>query len=379
MPPVGPILVLHLATFAFFFAYGLSVPALPLYLKALGLGPEWIGWAVALMPLAGLLLRPFGGWAADAWSRKGPALLGLLFSALAGFFYLGNLPAVLFGRFLQGAGMALFAPSTLAMTSDLAPKDTLGRVMGTRNLLIGLGVMLGTALGGFLVDLAGPRAVFLLLALVQLPWFWPLSALPETLKSPKPVRWWQGFLKALGIAGVRAATWANAGFAMAFSVLQAFYPLFLVRQGYSASWVGAFFAFYGLVSVAARYPAGVLVDRKNPYRVAAVGFFLTALGLFLLWAFPTPPLALLAGVLMGVGSGLYLPANIVAVTKATPKELRGSAFSLFTASWDAGGLFGPPLAGILVRHFGESAIFPLAAALALFTALTYLRLARRVL
>ena len=107
---------------------------------------------------------------------------------------------------------------------------------------------------------------------------------------------------------------------------------------------------------------------------AAVGFGVSGLPPYI-----HAPLALLAGVLMGTGSGLYLPANIVAVTKATPKELRGSAFSLFTASWDAGGLLGPPLAGILVRHYGEPAIFPLAAGLALFTTLSYLRLARRVL
>ena len=58
---MGAILVLHLATFFFFLAYGLTVPTLPVYLKALGLDPGWIGWAVALMPLAGLLLRPWGG------------------------------------------------------------------------------------------------------------------------------------------------------------------------------------------------------------------------------------------------------------------------------------------------------------------------------
>jgi len=376
---VSPILRLHLATFFFFLAYGLTVPVLPLHLKRLGLAPEWIGWAVALMPLAGLLLRPWGGWAADAWSRKGPALLGLSASTLSGVFYLGPLPLVLAGRFLQGVGMALFAPSTLAQTSDLAPKDAVGRVMGTRNLLIGLGVMLGTAAGGALLDLAGPRGVFLLLVLVQAPWIPLLLGLPETLERPQAGRWWQGFAAALGIAGVRAATWANTGFAAVFSVLQAFYPLFLVHHGLPASWVGAFFGYYSLVSVLARLPAGILVDRKNPYRVALFGFLAATAGIFLLWLWPLPLPAFFGGTLMGLGAGVYLPANIVAVTKATPPQLRGSAFSLFTASWDAGGLLGPPVAGLLVGRLGEGAIFPLAFAGAVLTTLVYLRIARRVL
>ncbi len=372
-----PVLALHLITFFFFLAYGLTIPVLPLYLKALGLKSQAIGAAVALMPLAGLFLRPWGGHAADAWSRKKPAAIGLLLGSLAGFFYLGPLPLVLAGRLLQGAGMALFAPSTLAHTSDLAPRDALGRIMGTRNLLIGLGVMLGTALGGFLVDRAGPPAVFWLIALVQVPWAPLLWRLPEDLAAPAAGRWWEGFLRALGLAGVRAATVANTGFATVFSTLQAFYPIFLVHRGYPASWVGGFFAYYSLVSVLARLPAGVLVDRFDSAKVAVYGFFAATLGFFLLWFWPTPWPAFLAGTLMGAGAGVYLPANIVTVTRATPPGLRGAAFSLFTASWDAGGLLGPPLAGVLVGAAGDAAIFPLAALGALFTTLAYLALNRK--
>ncbi len=371
MPPV---LALHLVTFFFFLAYGLALPVLPLYLKALGLGSQAIGLAVALMPLAGLLLRPWGGHAADAWSRKKPAAIGLLASALAGLCYLGRLPLVLVGRLFQGAGMALFAPSTLAHTSDLAPREALGRVMGTRNLLIGLGVMLGTALGGFLVDRFGPRPVFLLILLVQLPWLPLLLSLPEGLEAPAGGRWWEGFLRALAIADVRAATVANAGFATVFATLQAFYPIYLVHRGFPASWVGGFFAYYSLISVFARMPAGALVDRYDSARVAVYGFAAASAGFFLLWLFPTPWPAFLGGTLMGAGAGVYLPANIVTVTRATPPGLRGAAFSLFTASWDAGGLVGPPLAGVLVATAGDAALFPFAALGALLTTLAYLAL-----
>ncbi len=374
---MSPVAFLHLVTFFFFLAYGLTIPSLPLYLESLGLKPAWIGWAVSLMPLAGLLLRPFGGWATDAWSRRLPALLGLVASAAAGFFYLGPLAAVLIGRFLQGVGIALFAPSTLALTSDLADEEVVGRVMGTRNLLIGLGVMLGTALGGTLLDLGGPKAVFLLVFLVQLPWLIPMAKTPETLIDPKPRRWWEGFVEVFALAPLRASTWANAGFAAVFSILQAFYPLFLIRNGYPASWVGGFLGYYSLVSVLARLPAGMLADKKDPARVALFGFVVATLGFFLLWAFPLPLVAFAGGTLMGLGAGFYLPANIVVVTKAVPFRLRGSAFSLFTASWDAGGLLGPPLAGMVIGLTGVSAIFPLAALGALLTTVGYVLLLPR--
>lgn len=64
--------LLHVVTFFYFLALGLTTPILPLYLDKMGIGPVWIGWAIALMPLAGIVLRPITGWASDAWSRKWP-------------------------------------------------------------------------------------------------------------------------------------------------------------------------------------------------------------------------------------------------------------------------------------------------------------------
>jgi len=368
---------IHLATFSFFLAYGLTVPTLPLYLKSQGIGPAWVGWVVALMPLAGLLLRPFGGWAADGWSRKKPGLIGLGLGALAGLFYLGPLPLVLIGRFLQGSAIALFAPSSLALTSDLVPENLIGRVMGTRNLLLGIGVMSGTALGGFIVDFYGFAVVWLLVLFVQLVWlpvYW--RGVPETLKTPSRRPWWANFGSVLSDRLIMAPTLANAGFAAVFATLQTFYPLVLTEAGYRAAWVGAFLAFYSLTSVIFRIPGGYLSDRFEAGWVALAGFCSTTFGLLLLWFFPLPPLAFVAGFFMGAGAGLYLPANIVAVTRAARPELRGSAFSLFTASWDLGGLIGPPLGSVVAARLGLGAIFPVIAAGGLITVAIYVWMRR---
>ncbi|AEB12847.1 major facilitator superfamily MFS_1 [Marinithermus hydrothermalis DSM 14884] len=366
--------MVHVATYFFFLAYGLTLPVLPLYLHALGVAPGWVGWVVALMPLAGILLRPWGGWAADGWSRKWPTVIGMALGSAAGVFYLGPFGAVLFGRFLQGAAMALFAPSSLAITSDLAPEGRVGTVMGTRNLLIGLGVMSGSALGGVLADGLGFSGVFLAVVGVQAVFVPVLLRLSETLTRPVRRRWWEGFAQVVRIRPILAATVANMGFAAVFALIQTFYPLLLAEAGYSAAWVGAFLGFYSLVSVLFRLPAGRLADRVAAGRVALWGFVGASVGLGVLWAFPVPPWAFAAALVMGAGAGFYLPANIVAVTKAAPLELRGSAFSLFTASWDLGGLIGPPLGGVLVAGFGVGVVLPLAVLLALGVTLLYVRL-----
>lgn len=362
---------LHLITFFFFFALGLTIPVLPLYLDALGVGPAWIGWAVGLMPLAGIVLRPWGGWASDVWSRKWPMIIGLAVSGLAGLFYLGALPLVLLGRTLQGVGIALFAPTSLAVTSDLAPEERLGGIMATRNLLVGVGLMAGSGSGGVLLDLWGYAGVFWLVAAVQIMLLPALFWSPETLERAQPQPWWRGYARALSMSAIVAATLGSMGFAAALAIIQAYYPLILASTGFSASLVGAYFGFYGLVSVLFRLPAGWLIGRFGAGQVALWGFALALVGAWLLWALPLPPAAFVAAALLGAGSGFYLPANLVAVSQAAPKEIRGSAFGLFTMSWDLGGLAGPVMGGAVAAVYGYAAVLPLAAILAVAVVVGY--------
>lgn len=366
--------LLHVVTFFYFLALGLTTPILPLYLDAQGIGPAWIGWAIALMPLAGIVLRPVTGWASDAWSRKWPMVIGLVIGALAGLAYLGPLSLILFGRVLQGISIALFAPSSLAITSDLVAPKQLGSVMATRNLLVGIGVMIGSGIAGLLVEGLGFGGLFWTVVAVQLAFVPLLLLTPETLETPSHRSWWGGYVAALRILPILAASMSNLGLAAAVAVIQAYYPLILSEAGYSAFLIGLFFGFYGLVSVVFRLPAGWLIERFSAERVALWGFLLATGGSLLLWLGPLPPLAFVAGALLGGGSGFYLPANLVAVSRAAPKALRGSAFSLYTVTWDIGGLVGPVAAGIAVGSLGLSGILPLAACLMVGVVIGYLRL-----
>lgn len=347
----------HLVTLFSFIALGLTIPVLPLYLQqGFGMGEAWIGWAIALMPLAAVLLRPWGGWASDGWSRKWPMIAGLLVMGIAGLFYLGSLPMVLLGRVLHGAGIALFAPVSLAVTSDLAPEDKLGSVMATRNLIVGIGVMIGSGLGGIVVDQFGFAAVFWIVTVMQLGALPFLLKVPETLDEPVRRSWWQGYSEVLNIKPIMAATIANLGFAAVVSTIQAYYPLILDEAGFRAAFVGFFFGFQGFVSILFRLPVGWLAGRFGADRVALWGFTVAALGYFALWIVPLPPLVFIAGLFLGAGAGLYLPANLVVVSQHTPKAIRGSAFSLYTVSWDFGGLIGPIMGGVVAGIYGSSAL-----------------------
>ncbi len=370
--------LLHVVTFFFFFSFGIVIPVLPVYLTDnYGVPLGWVGWVVGLLPFAGILLRPWTGWLSDGWSRKWPTIIGLVISGLAGLAYFGSLPLLLVGRLLQGVGIALFAPSGLALTSDLTPENKLTAVMSTRNLLVGIGVMAGTAAGGWLAEAVGIWLVFTLVVVSQLVFAPLLLWLPETLVKRKVSSWWSGYAVVVRIKEVMAATVGNMGFAAVYGILQAFYPIILVNAGFSLALVGQFFAFYGLVSVIFRIPAGILAHRYGASQVALWGYGLGILGLLALSVAPLPPVAFAAAALMGMGSGFYLPCNLVVVGQFSPRDVRGSAFSMFTMSWDLGGVIGPVIGSLVAITLGPWTVLPSAALIAATIVLAYVMILGR--
>ena len=365
--------LLHLTTMGFFYAFGVVIPVLPVHLsKAFGIELAWVGWIIALMPLAGMLLRPWSGWLTDAWSRKWPVIIGLGLSSLAGLLYFGNFPSLVLGRLVQGLGIALFAPSALAFTSDLAPPEKLSAIMSTRNLLVGSGVMLGTASGGWIADSYGVGAAFSMVIITQLIFVPFIMRLPETLNQRVKQAWWQGYKVVIAIRSILANSIGNMGFAAVFSVLQAFYPLILVDAGYSLTLVGTFFGSYSLTSIISRIPAGYLIKRFGAHPVSLWGYCISIVGLVIFSLFTVPPISFLAVTIMGLGSGMYLPANLVAVSESAPKEVRGSAFSFFTLSWDVGGIIGPGLGSVVASLLGINAVIAFSTVFATMIVICYI-------
>ena len=363
----------HISSFFFFFAFGLIIPVLPIHLtEAFGIDISWVGWVVALMPFAGILIRPWSGWLADAWSRKWLVFIGLALSTVAGILYFGNFPMLLVGRVFQGLGIAFFAPAAIAMTSDFAPPSRLTEAMSTRSLLLGLGVMLGTAFGGLIGDTLGVKAVFLIITLSQAIFLPLILGVPETLLEPVRQAWWKGYARALKYKKLVAATVGNMGFAAVYAVLQAFYPLILDDAGFSLKVIGVFFGTYSLFSVIFRIFASPLCKRYGAEYVSLGGFLIAIVGLLGLSITVLPPYSFVCAAIMGIGSGFFLPSNLVSVSESAPKEIRGSAFSLFTLSWDVGGVIGPVIGSLIVIFAKPDATLVLAVVMAFFVILAFI-------
>lgn len=72
-----------------------------------------------------------------------------------------NLPVLIAGRALQGAGAACMMALTTAFVGEAVPANRTGRVMGLLGTMSAVGTALGPSLGGVLIAAFGWRAIFL--------------------------------------------------------------------------------------------------------------------------------------------------------------------------------------------------------------------------
>lgn len=138
-----------------------ALPALQASLHADGSALQWVVEAYALF-LAALLL--VGGSLGDRFGRKRCFLAGvLLFAAASGACgAAGTIHQLVAARAVQGIGAALLVPGSLALISASFPAETRGAAIGTWSGFTAITAAIGPLLGGWLVQHASWRWVFLL-------------------------------------------------------------------------------------------------------------------------------------------------------------------------------------------------------------------------
>ncbi|MCP4083716.1 MAG: MFS transporter [Actinomycetia bacterium] len=342
--------------------FGIVIPILPLYVEDFGVGPATVGALVAVYSLAQGIMAPVMGRVSDRVGRKPVLLVSLVGSAIGSLLTgLAGSVAVLFAaRILDGASGASISVAQAAVT-DLAEPEDRPRLLGLLGAAIGLGFVLGPALGA-LGALVSTRTPFYLAAGLAL-----LNAgaaayrLPET-HPPGSARVVDE-LEPVDVPGVRKAvapllivaflgTSAFSGFEATFSLLAD------RRFGLSPSGVAVVFVAIGLVlSMVQGGLVGPTTKRIGVSRTLLFGLATVAAGLVLLaveggWATTIPALGLLV-----VGQGLASPALSVRVGDVAGRARRGVVYGWQQASSAGARAVGPLLAGALFEWSGPSSTY----------------------
>jgi EmrB/QacA subfamily drug resistance transporter len=138
--------------------------ALPAIANDLHASPSTLSWTINayLLPLGALIL--LGGALGDHFGRRRLFLIGLVAFTLASAICAAapSLAWLLAARGLQGVGAALLMPNSLAILGTAFAGEARGRAIGTWAAAGALAGAVGPIIGGWLVDAAGWRVIFLL-------------------------------------------------------------------------------------------------------------------------------------------------------------------------------------------------------------------------
>jgi len=119
--------------------------------------------SIAMVPFA--LLQFFTGALADRWGERRTMVAGLAGYGL-GALACGLAPDIwtfLFGRALQGIGLAFFNPVALAMVGELVPGERRGYVMGWMGTINTAGIAGGPLAGGLAAEVDWRLAYYLII------------------------------------------------------------------------------------------------------------------------------------------------------------------------------------------------------------------------
>lgn len=360
------------ATFVCFLGIGASLTVLPRYVKGpIGAGDVAVGVVVGAFALAAIVGRPVGGRLADAHGRRRILVIGLLISAVASAMYLLPLgvAGLVAARLVLGLGDGWVFTAGATWVVDLAPEERRGQAIGLFGLAIWGGLTVGPLAGELLLSALSYEGVWLFCALTPVLGALIAARVPEVHVAP-PAR-------APGAArpplvprpvvepGI-ALLLANVG----YGTMAGFVVLHLAAQGVAGG--ATIFTAFAAAVVLVRLGFSTLPDRLGPRRTAAAAGVAEALGLALLAAAQSFPVALAGAIVMGAGFSLLFPSlALIAVDRVGP-ERRGAALGAFTAFFDAGVGIGAPLAGAIAAVAGYPAAFWAASAAAALGVVTSL-------
>ncbi len=372
-----PLLLMALTVFIDLTGFGIILPLLPFWAEHLGAGPVEVGLILTLYALAQLIFTPLLGTLSDRYGRR-PVIIGSLLIEALGFALTalaGSLPLLFAARFIGGIGASNIG-SAQAVVADTTPPEGRARGMGLIGAAIGMGFVVGPAIGGVLAG-AG----------VQLP-FWAamgvalINAALVTLLLPETRRRTDSVSTASGNAP-RAAGWRqtlghpaivrlvaiNLLFTLAFTAMEAVFPLFTQAGfGWHATQNGYLFTYVGVVIVLVQGGlVGRLAKRFGERALLIGGLGLLAVGLALLPLSSTVALLLVALGLLSAGDGLVTPATSALLSIASRDDAQGQTLGIAQAAAGLGRILGPLAAGALFA-FGTGLPFLAGAGVTLLAA-----------
>ena len=343
-----------------FMAFDSMIPVLPVYMEMHEGVSGAAGLPLAAITLGALLIRPFAGWALDAYGRKKLFWGGILLFLLPAICYIGMIPAALLIalRVIQGSGFGSSNTAIFTLATDINPKKQMGMGMGYFTATMSLSVaiaptttswMLGRHVSYpviFTVSALFIVVAFILALLIRYPAYEKKEVKPHfvffTRTALKPA------LVTLFVA-------------INFSSVISFVPVNATMQGILLT--GIFFTAESITSLVLRPVSGMLVDKKKEKGfdlTVLVGAVLVIVAILVLAQLSSLASLIIGGIFFGAGFAFLQPTMLALSVKDATPENRGAANATYWTAFDSGVFLGSIIWGPIAALLGYRTMFHLA-------------------
>lgn len=273
--------------------FGMIIPILPFYIIEFGAGGSAMGLLMATYAIMQFIFSPIWGGVSDRIGRKPVLMIGVLGNAIAQilFGFSTELWMLIGARVLAGILSSATLPTAMAYIGDSTSEKDRGGGMGIIGAAMGVGMVLGPGIAGWLATYSLSAPFFLAAGLSLLALVFILLVLPESLPAEKRAQTIGG-INGPQLKELWKALFTPIGFLLVLAFLVSFgltnfesvFGLYAnASYGYGPQQVGGLLTFIGLVSAIVQGGlTGPFTRRWGEVRVIKISLLGSAVGFALM-------------------------------------------------------------------------------------------------
>lgn len=372
-PGIGSTLILTIL-FLHMLLLGMTQLVMPLYALSLGASEVVLGVIIGAFGVAGILLSILSSVLSDYLGRRPMILVAFVFWIGVGVSSLLAPPFLWLvgGQVLVGMADLCLWVAAMSYLTQVTPQGKHAEIMSWGSGLMGLGLVVGPAIGGLITRLVGFQSAFILVVLLGILGLVISYRLPGT-KFPTAER--STFLERLFLShrGALALIRGNGshvfgpmrmavlvmilGTASWVAVGRSFYVAYLNHLGFSTDVIGLLTTLRAGATTAAQFGFAFLASRLGVVVTALSGVAIGGLALTLTPFLTTAPILALVGCLGNGADRLRNPGVFTLIAEGTDQDSRALAFALLNTAWAVTTTVLPPVLGLIAERTTLSVTF----------------------
>lgn len=345
-----------LANFFIFLGFQMTLPTLPLFVKALGGSDQWIGIIVGVFTFSALLFRPYAGRLLETKGRRFVFMVGLAVFVISvgSFAFISSIAFLVFWRIIQGFGFGFSSTASGTIATDLIPPRRRGEGMGYFGLAGNLAMALGPGLGLMLVGKISFSTLFLICASTGLIALSLASTIRYKNVEQSPHKTTTIKFDIFERTAIQPSLLLFF-ITFTFGGIASFLPLHAAERDIIG--IEVYFVVYAIFVMLSRIFAGKIYDQKGHVYVFPPGVILITIAMFLLMWLPSTTVLIFAAAIYGFGFGSVQPALQAWAVDKAPGNRKGMANATFFSFFDLGIGVGAIAFGWIAQQYGYKFIY----------------------